>query len=360
MLNIIFLFFLALISFGIGNKILRLFKVYLDNSLERFVFSFGIGLGVVSYLTFLLAVLGLLYKWLCLLLLFLLLVISLWGIWKNKGIFSQYKRKIPRSFKLEKAYIFEYCLLIILSLYILLCFLSALAPPIDWDSLVYHLPIPKIWIQNHKAIYIPYIVHSARHLAIQTIYALGMVILENDTIPCMIIWMSSLWLILCVYTFCRRYLSPKAGILAMSALYCTPFITAITCKPLVDVPYICYAFLAFYAFYKYVQSNNYKLLLLSGVLSGFSAASKQFGMISFVALFLLLILVELKRKSFIKKLKYIFLFGFLFVLIIAPWIVRCYIYTGEFFNSSHGGTLLLVGQEEKTKLKVYSAWSKIG
>ncbi len=353
-INILFLFFLSLLSFGLGNKILKLFKISLDNSLERFVFSLGLGLGTISYLIFLLAVLGLLYKWICLLLLLLILVISLWGIWKNKEIFHHLKHKISRDFKFEKAYIFEYSLLVILFFYILLCFFSALAPPVDWDSLVYHLPIPKIWIQNHKAIYIPYIEHSARHLAVQTIYALAMVILQNDTIPGMIIWMSSLWLILCVYAFCSRYLSPRVGILAMSALYCTPFISAITCKPLVDVPYICFGFLAFYAFFKYVQSNDYKMLILSSVMGGFSAACKQFGIISFIGLFLLLIIIEIKRKSFIKNFKRIVLFGLIFTMIIAPWIIKCYINTGELFNSSHGGALLLVGQREKTKLETDS------
>ena len=296
-LNIIFLTFLTLISFGVGYKVLKLFRINLDNSLERFVFSSGIGLGIISYLTLLLAVLGLLYKWACLLLLFLLLIISLWGIWRNKSLFSTFKRKIPGSFRLERAYIFEYCLIIILFFYILLCFLSSLAPPIDWDSLVYHLSIPKIWIQNHKAIHIPYINQSENHLTTENIFTLGMIILNNETFPCLLIWLTSLWLILAMYSLCLRYLSPRIGILAMSAFYCTPFISWLSSRPMVDISYILYAFLGFYDFFKYLYSKDLNMLLLSGIMSGFSASCKQFGVIPFIALFLIISIIEIKKET---------------------------------------------------------------
>ncbi|HGE71944.1 TPA: hypothetical protein ENX78_13965 [Candidatus Poribacteria bacterium] len=361
MLNIIFLAFLTIISFGVGYKVLKLFRIKLDNSLERFVFSSGIGLGIISYLTLLLAVLELLYKWACLLLLFLLLIISLWGIWRNKDLFSTFKRKIPRSIRLEKAYIFEYCLIIILFFYILLCFLYSLAPPVDWDSLVYHLSIPKIWIQNHKAIHIPYINQSENHLTTENIFTLGMIILNNETFPCLLIWLTSLWLILAIYSLCLRYLSPRTGILAMSAFYCTPFISWLSSRPMVDIPYILYAFLGFYAFFKYLYSKDLNMLLLSGIMSGFSASCKQFGVIPFIALFLIISIIEIKkRNNIINGLNHIFLFSLLFLLIIAPWIIKCYINTGEFFSTWHSGALLLLGQAEKTELELPSIWNKIG
>ena len=355
MINFIFLFFLALISFGVGNKVIKLFKYRFDGFLEGLIFSIGLGLGIVSYLVFLLAAVGLLYRWSCFLLLVLLLPIALWNVWKAGNI-SFIKQKLRRIRQLRNLSFFEYSLLAILFIYILLCLLSSLAPPIDWDSLVCHLSIPKLWIKNHRAIHIPHIIASEYHLATENLYVLGM-ILASDITACMIIWLYSLLITLAVFAFCRKYFSAKVGILAASALYCTPLFSAISSRPMVDISTAYYSFLGFYAFFVYLKSDNRKMLLLGSVMSGLAAACKHLGAIPFMVLFILVTIVEIKRrKSLITSFKYIILFGFVFLLVLTPWFAKSYVYTGKIINTWHPGALALLGQKD---LKILTGYEKI-
>lgn len=167
--SIVFTFFLILTSFGIGSKIFRF-----QNPIERLVFSTGIGLGIVSYLTLLLALIGILYKWTCLILLLILAPFAIWGLYDERSVVFTIYEKIRSIFPLKRQYIFEYFILSALLISIILNLVISLAPPTDFDSLVYHLSIPKLWNQNHKAIYIPYIHQSVYHLTIEILFALGM------------------------------------------------------------------------------------------------------------------------------------------------------------------------------------------
>jgi hypothetical protein len=168
--SILFSLILFLISFVLGRRILRLSKISFSSLLEEFVFSTGIGLGIVSYLTLALALLGLIYKWVYLLFLGILFCFTLYEIWKSK-IFLHIKwQKLHINFFVKKYTYFEYGLLIIVFIYTIISLLKALAPPIDWDSLGVHLAMPKIWIQNHGVVYIPNNKYSEYHLTIQTLY----------------------------------------------------------------------------------------------------------------------------------------------------------------------------------------------
>jgi len=343
-MSIVSLFFI-LIGFAIGRRILRLCKIQFHSLLEGFVFSTGIGLGLVSYLTLTVGLAGLLYRWTCILLLAVLLCFALWEVWEARNVLRILGQKLRTGVSIKKENLFEWVVLAILSTYFFLNLLALLAPPTDLDSLVYHLAVPKIWIQHHKVVYIPYIIGSEFPSTIETLYALGM-ILASDISAGLIIWTFGLLFILSIFSFCREYLSIRAGLLASAAFYCTPLFSTLAARDLTDVAVGYYAFLGLYAFLMYVDEDDCKVLALSGVAVGFAAASKHTGMIPFIILLTGVLMVEIKRRKLtIAGLKRIALFCLAFLLTPALWYVKSYINTGNptviYFTRIFGGRNLL-------------------
>jgi hypothetical protein len=342
MLNILFLFILILISFTVGRRILRLCKICFGSQIEEFVFSTGIGLGLVSYLTLALGLIGILYKWTCLILLAILFCFTLWEIWRSRDFFHTiFKDRIHP--KREDA--FEWSLLVILIIGISLSLLASLAPPTDWDSGVYHLAIPKLWIQNHQVVYIPYILASEFPLTIETLYALGMAI-TDDVSASLIIWAIGVLIVLAVFSFCQRSLNARIGLLASTALCVAPLFSKFSMGTLIDSAVGFYAFLGLYAFLIYRDTNSNRILMLAGVMSGLSAACKHSGLIPFIVLLVGVIVIGIKRRKKNKKwIWYVVLFVLVFLAIIAPWYIKSYINTGNptviYFTKLFGGQNLL-------------------
>lgn len=326
--SITFVFFLIVISYGIGNRIINFQK-----PLDKFIFSTGIGLGIISYLTLFLALIGILYKWTCLLLLSLLTPVAINGLWKERKIIFADIRKIRLLFPLKKKNIFEYIFLFALLISIILCLIISLAPPTDFDSLVYHLSIPKIWIQNHRAMYIPYIHQSVYHLTIETLFALGM-LLSSDISANLLIWSYSILFVLAIISLSIRYFSVKIGLLASLVAYCTPLFGFVANKPMVDLPSAFYALLGIYAFMMYMDSDERKMLVISAITASLSSACKHSGLVPFAMLFFWVLLVEVKRRKFsLNSFINVALFLIISALILSPWCIRSYIYTGKIIST---------------------------
>jgi len=358
MFNIIFILAIILISFTVGRRIFRLFRIRFNSFLEELVFSVGIGLGFVSYLILLIGLAGWLYYWSCLLLLIILLCFALWELIRGRLAIT----RIFNKFKdfLKNCQQFNLLLLIILSLFFFLSFIACLAPPMDLDSLVYHLAIPKIWIQNHEIVYIPYILPSEFPLNTETLYALGM-ILTDDVSSGLIIWIYGILFILSIFSFCREYFSSKVGILASSAFCCMPLFGSLSVRTLVDIVTAYYAFLGLYAFLRYVDSDDFKWLILCCVISGLSASTKHSGIIPFVVLVIAILVVELKRRKLTSQsFKHIILCCLVFLAIPLPWYIKSFINTGNptviYFTKIFGGKNLLPKDMSSTVISWRSSY----
>jgi hypothetical protein len=362
-LSILFLLLLIPICFITGLKVLRLFKIRFSSHLEEFVFSTGIGFGIVSYLFLLLGLVGFLYKWSCLVLFAILFFFVVWELIKARNTIRKLIRGLSVDFLLKsiKHDGFKQSLLAILALYFILNFVASLAPPMDVDSLVYHLSIPKHWIQNHKVVYIPYILPSEFPLTVETLYTLGM-ILTNDVSAGLIIWVYSLLFALAILSFCREYFSTKVGILAATAFCCTPLFGSISVRTFVDIATGFYAFIGLYAFLKYIDIDDYKWLILGCIASGFSAATKHSGVIPFVVLSVAIVIVEIKRRKLtIKSIQRIILCYLVFILIPMPWYIKSFINTGNptviYFTHFFGGRNLLPEDMSNTIISWRSTYS---
>lgn len=320
MIEILYILIFVLISASIGKKILNLFKFKLG-TLEEFVFCVGIGYAVLSYLTLILGLLGLLYKGMFYMLFLILIIVSL----KEIKYFLLSVKKI-RVFRV--ALNFESFLFVVLILLIVLNFLITPTIPFGLDVLAHYLAVPKIYILHHAISDIPYLNNSDFPMLIHMLFLVGMLI-KSYWLAKLVAYSVGILLTLAIYSFCKRYFNKKIALLASVIFYSLPTIIQGAQVPRADIALAFYSFLAVYAFINYSCLLKKGWLVLSAIFIGLSASAKLNGIFN-VFIFSLFIFVMVKHKQGMRKA--IFLVGsfvLISIIIVSPWYIKSYTYTGN-------------------------------
>jgi len=322
MFALILLFFIILICFGIGKKLLRLLAVQPHSFGEEAIFSIPLGLGILSTLIFLFGILGWLYSWV----LFVILGCAALVVVKEIGHFLKnlydFFRQLPKI-RFTKL---QVLLLALLCVHIFLNSFEAFAPVTEADTITYHYAIPKLYIKAHKIYYIPYM-YANQPMGFQMLYMLGMM-LYTDTLSSLFTYLAGILIVLTIYLFAKEYLSPSIGLLAAVLFYTTPIVTYITCSGSPELGLTLFTFLGVYSFFKWWKEENNRWLVICGIFIGFAAATKYYGLFSILPLSIMVFLATFftawqrrpvqVRKSFIAVI--IFLIPAL--LAASPWYLK--------------------------------------
>ena len=204
-------------------------------------------------------------------------------------------------------------------------------PIISRDALIYHLFIPKIWLEQgdysvipwHQTSYFPLLLS----LGFRGFIALG--------IDFLVAPYQALFLLLtatCAYWFVRLVFKAERteAACAVMVVLITPITLRLAGEPMTDGALSFFFGMGLLVFcLRYTHPNRY-FLLLSGCFFGLSLSLKYTALLAFALLPLLLIWLELSNKSPIRRA----LFSVLFVLSISiccasPWYIRNYLLNGD-------------------------------
>ncbi len=326
MISLLSLFVIALVSAALGKKILSKFKIDLHSYLEEFCFSIGIGLALLALLSFLLGIFGLLYRWL-----FRLLLLSL-AVLCAKEMFALCRTSAEnwRIFIGVRKSGLETFLLITIAIFLLFSLLGTLSPPVGWDELVYHLTVPKLFINNHSIYYMPDNFHYSFPLNIEMLYMFCMLV-HNDITAKLIVFLFSCLVTICIYCLGRKFFSKRIGLYA-ATIFATMSYTALCSRYAnIELGLAFYVLLSFYAFINWVHSKGNKMFFIASALVGFCLGIKYTGV---AAGFLLATGIFYKLFLWEKKgLRA--LFGALFTMVLiagvvgCPWYLKNYLDTGN-------------------------------
>jgi tetratricopeptide (TPR) repeat protein len=316
-LRLVYLLLILLAGFGLGNTIFKKTKLFSYPNLEKFVFSLGLGLGVIILYIFTVGILGILYKPVILI---FLLVFAFIGCLKFREV----------KFRLEKKSFLELFLLFILFLFIFFNFVASLVPETFYDSLVYHLGVPLQWLQNHRIFEIPSIHMSYYPLNIQLLYGIG-ILLKDEILASMIHFSLGILLVLMIYTFCQKYFNRRVALFASTVFYTVPLVAMVTSKTATELALGVYELLAVFSFVNWASENKREWFYLSAIFSGIALGSKY---ISGFCVVSLMVAIFLKCLFFDKEkigtsLKRIIIFGLISFLFASPWYIRNLINTGN-------------------------------
>lgn len=309
----------------LGYYFLKTFKIKWNSSLEQFIFSIVVGQAFIAFIFLGLSALHLLYFSLIVTLWWVCLLSFSWIFLKN----SNGRIFLKEGFKEILFFCFGNANPLFLRLFLWIfmgvSFIMALVPELFYDSLVYHLGVPNLFLQEKGIVRIPGAL-SKFPMILQTLYLFGLA-LQDEMVPKLIHWFNGVLIIFGFETFTKRLgFSIQVGLLAALFFISIPMVQMNLWTSGIDISSCLFAFFATYALVLAVefQDESTSWVILSALMSGFAYGSKYQGGVMAGTLFLSFFLFHLARNpnNYKNFLKQIFFFILIFSLTISPWLLK--------------------------------------
>jgi hypothetical protein len=259
----------------LGGRLLRLLGVRPNLGAERLALASALGLAVLSFVTTILTVANLLYPIAAWILVSVPAIICFWC--KAAGLL-----KIPTSQGLGRAFIgltdqepsaiahenyaltagfapaitvksvavgqrfAQGFLLAYIGIALTVTLLSALAPPLEFDDVAYHLISGKTYIQKHRFQAIPLNPVTFMPKNVEMLFTLGM-LLHSEITAKLIHYLMGVLTMLATFGLGARLFSRTAGLVAMAILASSPLFLWEMRTVHIDVGLALYVFLSLYA-----------------------------------------------------------------------------------------------------------------
>lgn len=305
---------------GLGAIILRYMKFPLNTGLECLM-AFALGAGLFGEGLF---ILGIAHQWKIQTLkiyTLILMAVSLFG-WRYLLMqMPPLRLKTPfNNFSFRKsifAGLFCYGLWHV-------CILS-LAPPIEWDVITYHLVIPKLYLAGNGISEIPWLLHSHWPHLIELLYSLPLA-WSLDTAAALIHLGFALGTMTAVFLFARREFNDLAAWISALVMLAQPLFLRFAGTAHVDAAWTFFSFLSLVCAWRWTVDKKTPWLLVAGLLSGLSVCTKLLASLEFIPL---AVWIVSRADDWRGRLR----FGGLFLLsgglLIAPWILKTWLWTGN-------------------------------
>jgi hypothetical protein len=229
------------LSAGAGFRLLRWLRISVPDALERGLFAITLGLGALSYVPFALFAVGLGRPPVLAITTLLLFVVSLPDTWR---VLRAALRTIRLSAN-EAPYWAGLLFLALLPL-LALTLLGALCPPGDPDGLHYHLTAPLRYLAEGRFVYMPTFLHVHWPIGVEMLFGIGMSF-QKYYAACMVQYGMGILLLFATYALGKRIAGPIVGWLAACLLF--PFIRGEMNWAYNDLGLTLYTLMAVYAFY---------------------------------------------------------------------------------------------------------------
>jgi len=273
--DIFLIIFLTILAISLGEGLLKLLRIETASYLERTVFAFGLGLGVISYSLLLLALLHLLYPLAIFVLLGLLFIISIKPM-------ASWLSALPREAKgalreLKSFWLVLYIALAIITIAAVI--IRALLPPSDYDSLMYHLPTAQGFLRAHTII--PFYDNFGANFpaSMQLVYAVG-VAAKSDALAQALSTMTAFFTALAMGAFGARFFSRRLGFIVFCVFWAAGVVAETATTSHVDLNLTFYIFLGIYAVFIHLERNDKTpawrngWLIIGAIAIGFALATK--------------------------------------------------------------------------------------
>lgn len=326
---------------GLGRVARRLWRSKDEPFIDRFVLDVSMGLGMLSLVFFTMAAghllsgprLGTIWS--------PMVCVTLWILGMPLVIGNAFISLVD-WLKQKRWPSLVTCIWVVLFICLaLVVLIPALAPPSgsDWDSLAYHLAIPKLYLQHGGFYYIDFASHSNFPFLVEMLYtpALSM----NDPAGAkMVHYLYGVLLVLAVVMLVRKHFGAKAAPLAALAIAGMPIVMWEATTAYIDLATALYTVIAVYLLLDYLDKSERRSLIGCGIAAGFAASTKMTGLVLIPMLGIWLLIDRWAAERRVEW-KRALVFGGVALLVCSPWYIKTLIYTGNpvypFFYSIFGG-----------------------
>ena len=251
------------------------------------------------------------------------------------------------------------CFLIAYALGVLLIvFVSALGPEIQYDPLVVHLKAARTFAQEHRLQAIPEIPQTFFPKNITMLYSLGY-LLRGETTAKLLNYLFGLLTLWVTYTFSRRLFSRDTGLVAGAILLASPLFAWEMSTAHLELGFTLYTCLSLYATSQWLENREPGWFRLAVLFTAFSLGTRYQALFSLGSLSLLIVAYRaLERRRLSQALREAVTFFSISALGMAPWAVAnllqahnpVFPFFNEFFQSPYWSP-----QQTQTALEQQSA-----
>ena len=269
--------------------------------LERFLFSCGVGLNLVSLYVLAVGLAGRLNRWWFIVPAVCVAALSAWQIWQRRNrvpirqALPQPTVGAPSDDGISTRWLW------LAAPFVAVIFLGGALPPIDFDVREYHLQAPKEFFQEGKIFFLRHNVYGNMPLGSEMFSLLAMVLLDDWWLGALVgktvIAAFGPLTALALFAAGRRFASSGAGVVAAVLYLSVPWVSKVSTSGLIEGVLAFYLFLSVYAvlLWRKTRANDEPqrwwnrgdaYLALAGFCSG-GAVSCKYPAVLFVALPLL-------------------------------------------------------------------------
>ncbi|MFH1368196.1 MAG: glycosyltransferase family 39 protein [Elusimicrobiota bacterium] len=195
---------------------------------------------------------------------------------------------------------------------------GALAPPTQFDSLVYHLALPQKYIDAGRMYFVKENFFFSFPQNMEMLYQAAM-LARGDIFANLIHWLFLPLTGLAVFSFARRYWDVKTALIASAAWMFSPAVMFLAAGTYVDLGLAFFVFMSFYAFMLWRETGDNSWIAAAGVFSGVAAGIKYTAMAP-AAIIAVLACIHAKR------VRPAVLFSSAALLVFAPWLIKNWVF----------------------------------
>jgi hypothetical protein len=309
-----FLGILAGLCLLLGHSLLKRFKF--ASPLERAVFEFSTGSGILGLLAFALIACGRFTPGYLLIITFLAAIPAVIDFLHKAG--SRLKESRFRLSLRTASYV------AVAGLLALPIVGLALYPPTAWDATMYHLPIARTYAEHHSLVWNQDIRVAFFPQLGETLDSVALLLFDDVTAQLL---QTSMLMAVAAGAFCLagNLAGQAAGLWAALLWLSNPLALAMGTAAMTDVQATLFAFLGIVAYLRWKEMKSPGWACLSGALLGFAAATKYLGLIPLAIVGLLFCAASLPRR----ECRAPALFLLVALLVSLPWYGRTFLLTGN-------------------------------
>lgn len=233
---------------------------------------------------------------------------------------------------------------VILSVLILVCVIWALMldllPPMEKDSLIHHLAIPKIWLKSGILNEIPWSSFSYYPMNLELLYLLPLS-LEADWAAKLIHYFFGLLTALLIFTHLTRKIGVNWGLLGVLIFLSTPIILRLSVSAYVDLGLCFFITLAWVTLAWWAESGKTGWFFVSAIALGLALGTKYNGLFGLIILPPAAVAIRNRDgDGFFRSISWGVVYAAVALAVFSPWLVKNFIFTGNpiypLFNAFFG------------------------
>lgn len=165
----------------------------------------------------------------------------------------------------------------LLGLFLAMTLLGCFGPEYFYDSLVYHLALPQLYLLNHRIIPTPTMIYSGVPQGTEMLYGLALA-LGSPSLAKLIHWEFGVAVMVTAYAWTKRQRNRRAALLAAVLFISTPMVCFESVTAMVELPMAFYLTLALLILIDAAAAASKpdarRLLILAGAFAGFGLGTK--------------------------------------------------------------------------------------